>query len=72
VISGCRRDVHDICALRGYYTAFSGNPLLTLLDNASVPTSRVKKFKKKSFFTLEEGTDTLSRNVGKGLPLDAA
>jgi hypothetical protein len=24
------------------------------------------------FFTLEDGTDTLSRNVGKGLPLDAA
>jgi hypothetical protein len=24
------------------------------------------------FLTFEEGTDTLSRNVGKGLPLDAA
>jgi hypothetical protein len=24
------------------------------------------------FFNLEDGTDTLSRNVGKGLPLDAA
>jgi hypothetical protein len=24
------------------------------------------------FFTIEDGTDTLSRNVGKGLPLDAA
>jgi hypothetical protein len=24
------------------------------------------------FLTLEDGTDTLSRNVGKGLPLDAA
>jgi hypothetical protein len=24
-----------------------------------------------NFLTLEDGTDTLSRNVGKGLPLDA-
>jgi hypothetical protein len=24
------------------------------------------------FLTLEDGTDTLGRNVGKGLPLDAA
>jgi hypothetical protein len=24
------------------------------------------------FLTLEDGTDTLSQNVGKGLPLDAA
>jgi hypothetical protein len=24
------------------------------------------------FLTLEDGTDTLSRNVGKGLPLDVA
>jgi hypothetical protein len=24
------------------------------------------------FLTLEDGTDTLSRNVGKGLPFDAA
>ena len=24
------------------------------------------------FLTLEDGTDTLSRNVGKGLPLNAA
>jgi hypothetical protein len=25
-----------------------------------------------AFLTLEDGTDTLSRNVGKGIPLDAA
>jgi hypothetical protein len=34
----------------------------------SFPSSRVKKDKK----TLEDGTNTLSRNVGKGLPFDAA
>jgi hypothetical protein len=65
MISGFRRDVDDICALLGYYAAPSGNPLPTLRD-VSVPFSRVKKYK-----TLEYGTDTLSRNVGKGLPLDA-
>jgi hypothetical protein len=27
---------------------------------------------KVDFLTLEDGTDMLSRNVGKGLPLDAA
>jgi hypothetical protein len=39
--------------------------LPTFRDNVSVPYSR-------EFLTLENGTFTLSRNVGKGLPLDAA
>jgi hypothetical protein len=39
--------------------------------------SRLQGFKKSNaasldFLTLEDGTDTLPRNVGKGLPLDAA
>jgi hypothetical protein len=34
-----------------------------------VPPSRAKK---SDFLTLEDGTNTLSRNVGKGFPLDAA
>jgi hypothetical protein len=29
-------------------------------------------FKSQNFLDFEDGTDTLSRNVGKGLPLDAA
>ena len=57
-------------SLLGYYAASSGNRLLTFRDNLSVPSSRVKKF--LDFFTLEDGTDTSCRNVGKGLPLDAA
>jgi hypothetical protein len=56
MISGFRHDVDEIYALLGYYAAPSGNPLPTFLD----------------FLTLEDGTDTLSRNVGKGLPFDAA
>jgi hypothetical protein len=58
----------EICALLGYYAAPSGNPLPTFRDNVSVPSSRVKI----QVLALEDGTDTLSRNVGKGLTLDAA
>ena len=65
-ISGFRREV-EICSLLGYYAVSSGNPLPTFQDNVSVPFSRVK-----SFMTLEDGTDTFFRNVGKGLPFDAA
>jgi hypothetical protein len=56
VISGFRRDFDHICALLGCYAASSGNPLPTFRD----------------FLILEYGTNTLSRNVSKGLPLDAA
>jgi hypothetical protein len=75
-------ELHKICAVLGYYAASCGNPLPTFRNNVSVPSSRVKTSKKKNrqdyavylgdFLTLEYGIDTLSRNVGKGLPLDAA
>ena len=65
VISGFRSDVHDICVLVGYYAASSGNPLPTFRGNVSVPSPRAKK-------TLEDGTDTLSRNVGIELLVRAA
>jgi hypothetical protein len=57
----------EICALLGYYAPSGGNPLPTFRDNALVPSSSVKMS-----LTLEDGTDTLYPNVGKGLPLDAA
>jgi hypothetical protein len=58
-ISGFRCDVDDdICALLRYYAASNGNPLPTFRDNV--------------FLTVEDGTDTLSRNVGKGLQFNAA
>jgi len=45
-------------------------------DSFSVPSSGVKKSKKKTFFldflNLEDGTDRLTRNVGTELPLYAA
>jgi hypothetical protein len=46
VMSGFLRDVDVICAL-GYYAASSGDPLPTFRDNVSVPSSRVKKSRKK-------------------------
>jgi hypothetical protein len=70
VISDFRRDVDEIFALLAYYAASSDNSLPTFRDNVSVPSSRVKT--KSNFFTLEDGTDTLSRNVGKGVLLYAA
>jgi hypothetical protein len=66
VISGFHRDVDQICALLDY-VASNGNHLPTFRDNVSVPSSRVNKSK-----TLEGKTDTLSRNIGKGLPFDSA
>jgi hypothetical protein len=36
------------------------------------PTFKRQEPKKKRLFTLEHGTDMLSRNVGKQLPHDAA
>ena len=42
VISGFRREVDDICAFLGYYTASSGNFLPTFRYNLSVPSSGVK------------------------------
>ena len=43
VISGFRRGVHKICAVLGYYAAYSGNYLPTFRGNLSVPSSRVNK-----------------------------
>ena len=48
----------DNFAFLGYNTKNSGNSLPTVWDNLSVP--------------LEVGTDRLSRNVGKELPLLSA
>jgi hypothetical protein len=47
VTSGFRCDVDEIWTLLGYYAASSSNPLRTFRDNVSVPSSRVKKSKKK-------------------------
>jgi hypothetical protein len=64
VISGFRREVDENCALLVYYAASGEYLLSTFGDNLSVLSSRVKDKK--------DGTDTLSRNVGKKLPILAA
>jgi hypothetical protein len=75
LISGFCCDVYEICALLGCYAVCSGNSLLTFQDNIPVPSSGVNKPKNKAiflgFFTLEDGTDRLSWNVGKELALQA-
>ena len=42
VISGFRREVDESHALLGYYSASSGNSVLTFRDNLTVPSSGVK------------------------------
>jgi hypothetical protein len=66
--------VDEISALLGYYAASCDKPLRTFQNNVSVPSSRVKKSYVffLDFLTIQGGTDTLSRNVGKQLPRDAA
>jgi hypothetical protein len=56
LISGFRRDADEICALLGYYAASCGNCLPTFRSHLHGSRAR------------EDGTDTLSRNVGKQLP----
>jgi hypothetical protein len=50
VISGFRHNVDEMCALLGYYAALCGSSVPTFRDNLSVPSSRVKKSKKKATF----------------------
>ena len=57
VISGFCHEVGEICALLGYYAAYSGNSLLMCRDELCIQSSRVKKSKK---MTPEDGTDGLS------------
>jgi hypothetical protein len=57
VISGFCREVDENSAPLGCYVASVGNLLLKFWSNLSIP----------SLLALEEGTDKLSRNVGKGI-----
>ena len=72
---GFHRDVNEDSALLGCYAARSGNFLPTFRYKLSAPSSGVKNPKLLDldfgFLTPEVGTDRLSRNVGKELPLRA-
>jgi hypothetical protein len=52
---------NEMCCLLGYYAASSGCTLTNFWGQQIVST----------FIGIEQGTDWLSRTVGKGLPLDA-
>jgi len=56
--------VHENCALLGYYAGGCGIYYRRFREHLSGSIFKVQ--------TLEEGTDRLSRNVGKKLPLHAA
>ena len=45
VSSGFRLDTEDICAILGYYAAYSGNSVPTFRDNLYVPSPNFKKYK---------------------------
>ena len=64
VISCFRRELDESCALLGHYAVSGGCLLPTFWDSLSDPIFRGSSF--------EDGTDRLSRNVGKKLPLLAA
>ena len=67
------RAVDENCPLLGYYTASGGNFLPTFRDNLLVPSSRLKNPRKEfRFLIADDGTDRLSRNLGKELTLLAA
>ena len=66
-----RREVDVNWAPLGYYAACSGHSLPTFRDNLLVQFSKVKNPRRfltknpRRFFTFADGTDKLSRNVGK-------
>jgi hypothetical protein len=47
VTSYTAKVISENCAVLGYYAASRGNPLQTFRDNVLVPSSTVKKSKKK-------------------------
>ena len=69
VISGFRREVDENCVLLGYYGAGGGNSVPTI---GTINQSHLQRSRNKRKPTLEDGTDRMSRNVGKELTLLAA
>ena len=63
MIPGFRHDVNEICPRLGPYAAQSVNFMPTFRDNLSAPS-----YSFLHWWTLEDGTESLSRNVGTKLP----
>jgi hypothetical protein len=76
VISGFRRDADEICALVRYCAPWNGSRFTDVSGQRVDPICKGQEVQEVLFFLafllLEDGIDTLSRNVGKGLPFDAA
>ena len=53
VTSGFHHNVDDICAILGYYAAYSGNSVPKFRDNLSAPPSS-----DNNSMTLEDATDS--------------
>jgi hypothetical protein len=74
-MSDCQRGASDmlseICALLGYCPTYNGNSLPTFRDRLPVGLPTISDHF-LDFLALENGTDMLSRNVGKELPPHAA
>jgi hypothetical protein len=68
----CSSMCFENCALLGCYATSSGNSLPTFRDNITVQYSMDENPRRFGFMTVEDGTDRLSLNVGKVLPLLAA
>jgi hypothetical protein len=58
-ISSFHRETGESYRFLGYYAASNGNYLRTFRDNLSIPFSMLRG---------QEGTDRLSRTVGRALP----
>ena len=61
VSSGFCYNIDEICAILGCYTLYGGNSLVAFWGNLLVPSAVVKKHM--------NGTNKLSGNIGKKLPL---
>jgi len=62
-------EVNENCTLLGCHAASNGSFLPKFRDNLSVPSCGFKNLGVQEFFNPEDGTDSLSRNVGKKLAL---
>ena len=68
MIPGFLREVAENYAVLRYCATSSGHFLSTFRDNLSVPFSGFKKIS-FGFLDPEDGTDSLSRNIGNKLTL---
>jgi len=61
--------INNICALLGYYTAYSGNSIPNFWEKFSLPSA---SFLENGIDSFEDAIVSLSRNVGTESPHYAA